>query len=93
MDPKVFAQKAMNLIGRNLPVVIVPGWPWKFGWFINRLFPSLGLYLSRKKNEANLRMLHKELASRADPTTESDTKEEEEVVVENKPPEEAASSA
>lgn len=51
MDPNDFAAKALKLVAKNTPIIVVPGRPWKMLWFVNRISPSLGLYLTRKKNE------------------------------------------
>ncbi|MGD9365097.1 MAG: SDR family oxidoreductase [Desulfobacteraceae bacterium] len=54
MPPAQFAEKALDALARNKDVIVVPSW-WKRFWWINRLAPSLGLTLSQKRFEANLR--------------------------------------
>ena len=45
MPPDIFAYKAINSIAKNKAIIIVPSW-WKLFWWINRLFPSLGINLA-----------------------------------------------
>ncbi len=47
MAPGVFAQKVIDSVARNDPIIIVPSW-WKVYWWTNRLFPSLGIQLAQK---------------------------------------------
>jgi NAD(P)-dependent dehydrogenase (short-subunit alcohol dehydrogenase family) len=47
MAPDIFAHKAINSIAKNKAIIIVPSW-WKVFWWINRLFPSLGIKLAGK---------------------------------------------
>jgi short-subunit dehydrogenase len=47
MPPDIFAYKAINAVAKNKAIIIVPSW-WKLFWWINRLFPSLGINLARK---------------------------------------------
>ena len=47
MDVDVFARKALRGIDRNQPIVIVPGF-WKLFWYLERLSPSLSLWLWTK---------------------------------------------
>lgn len=54
MPPAQFAEKALDALAKNKAVIVVPSW-WKRYWWINRLAPSLGLTLSQKRFEANLR--------------------------------------
>lgn len=54
MPPAQFAEKALDALARNKAVIVVPSW-WKRFWWINRLAPSLGLTISQKRFEANLR--------------------------------------
>jgi NAD(P)-dependent dehydrogenase (short-subunit alcohol dehydrogenase family) len=51
-----FAQKVLARVARNKPVIIVPSW-WKVFWWINRLSPSLGLYVGRRLHHRFTRML------------------------------------
>ena len=50
MNPKVFARKALKLVAKNRPIIVLPGMFKRF-WFLNRMSPSLFLFLSRKRNE------------------------------------------
>ena len=45
MPPDIFAYKAINSIAKNKAIIIVPSW-WKLFWWIDRLFPSLGINLA-----------------------------------------------
>jgi NAD(P)-dependent dehydrogenase (short-subunit alcohol dehydrogenase family) len=51
MAPEPFAAKVLRAI-------IVPSW-WKILWWINRISPSLGLFISRKLYEKGMRELEK----------------------------------
>lgn len=47
MPPDVFAYKTINSVAKNKAIIIVPAW-WKLFWWINRLFPSLGINRAAK---------------------------------------------
>lgn len=47
MPADVFAYKTINSVAKNKAIIIVPSW-WKLFWWINRLFPSLGINLAGK---------------------------------------------
>jgi NAD(P)-dependent dehydrogenase (short-subunit alcohol dehydrogenase family) len=47
MSPKVFAKKALNLVAKNRAIIVLPSW-WKLFWWIHRLLPSLGIFLTQK---------------------------------------------
>jgi short-subunit dehydrogenase len=47
MSPGVFAEKVIDSVARNKPIIVVPSW-WKVFWWTNRLFPSLGIALAKK---------------------------------------------
>lgn len=47
MSPNVFARKALNSVAHNKAIIIVPAW-WKVFWWMNRLFPSLGILLTQR---------------------------------------------
>ncbi|MFZ5570699.1 MAG: SDR family NAD(P)-dependent oxidoreductase [Thermodesulfobacteriota bacterium] len=47
MPPGVFAPKVMDALIRNQAIIIVPAW-WKLIWYLHRLFPLLGIYLTEK---------------------------------------------
>lgn len=53
MDPAVFAKKVVERVLANDPIIVVPGW-WKAFWLLDRLSPSLSLYVWRRMQE-NLR--------------------------------------
>jgi NAD(P)-dependent dehydrogenase (short-subunit alcohol dehydrogenase family) len=48
MPPNLFAQKVFDLVAKNKAIIIVPSW-WKMFWWINRLSPSLGIFLAQKR--------------------------------------------
>jgi NAD(P)-dependent dehydrogenase (short-subunit alcohol dehydrogenase family) len=48
MSPDVFAKKVLSLVAKNKAIIIVPSW-WRVYWWINRLSPSLGMFLSQKQ--------------------------------------------
>lgn len=64
MDTAKFAVKALKLVVKNKPIIIVPAYPWKLFCLIHRLFPRLGLYLATKRNNkiVRMRMLEKDAA-------------------------------
>ena len=47
MTPNIFACKVLHSVAKNRAIIIVPAW-WKLFWWINRLFPSLGIHLAQK---------------------------------------------
>jgi len=47
MSPNLFAKKVLNSVAKNRAIIIVPSW-WKLFWWINRLSPSLGIFLAQK---------------------------------------------
>jgi NAD(P)-dependent dehydrogenase (short-subunit alcohol dehydrogenase family) len=47
MSPNIFAKKVLKSVAKNRAIIIVPSW-WKFFWWINRLSPSLGIFLAEK---------------------------------------------
>jgi len=48
MSPNIFAEKVLNSVAKNKAIIIVPSW-WKWFWWINRLSPSLGMFLAQKR--------------------------------------------
>jgi NAD(P)-dependent dehydrogenase (short-subunit alcohol dehydrogenase family) len=48
MPPNLFAKKVLKSVAKNKAIIIVPSW-WKVYWWINRLSPSLGIFLSQKQ--------------------------------------------
>jgi len=48
MSPDLFAKKVLNSVAKNKAIIIVPTW-WKLFWWINRLSPSLGIFLAQKR--------------------------------------------
>jgi short-subunit dehydrogenase len=47
MDPADFALHALNAVVRNKAIIIVPA-RWKLSWWLNRLSPSLMLWLGKR---------------------------------------------
>jgi hypothetical protein len=47
MRPERFAEEALRAVARNRAIIVIPSW-WRIVWWLNRLSPSLGLYLGRK---------------------------------------------
>jgi NAD(P)-dependent dehydrogenase (short-subunit alcohol dehydrogenase family) len=45
-----FAEQALRAVARNRAIIVIPAW-WRAVWWLNRLSPSLGLYLGRKASE------------------------------------------
>jgi NAD(P)-dependent dehydrogenase (short-subunit alcohol dehydrogenase family) len=56
MSPGVLAIKALNSIAKNKAVIVEPSW-WKYIWWINRIFPSMGITISQKRFESDLKAL------------------------------------
>jgi NAD(P)-dependent dehydrogenase (short-subunit alcohol dehydrogenase family) len=48
MPPDLFAKEALKSVAKNKAIIIVPSW-WKRYWWMDRLSPSLGIFLSRKR--------------------------------------------
>lgn len=47
MDPAVFAEKVLDALARNKPLIIVPGW-WRLFWWLSRLSPALEFSLAQR---------------------------------------------
>jgi NAD(P)-dependent dehydrogenase (short-subunit alcohol dehydrogenase family) len=56
MAPAVFADAALRAIARDKAIIIIPA-RWKAVWWINRISPSLGLFLARKTYERRVNAL------------------------------------
>jgi NAD(P)-dependent dehydrogenase (short-subunit alcohol dehydrogenase family) len=56
MPPTIFAKKALKAVAKNKAIIIFPSW-WKLFWWINRLSPSLGIFLARKSFQDNAKRL------------------------------------
>jgi NAD(P)-dependent dehydrogenase (short-subunit alcohol dehydrogenase family) len=46
MPPERFAAAALRAVARNEAIILIPSW-WKVFWWLNRLSPSIGLYLGK----------------------------------------------
>jgi NAD(P)-dependent dehydrogenase (short-subunit alcohol dehydrogenase family) len=66
MAPERFAEIALRAIEKNPAIIVVPSW-WKIGWWLNRLSPSLGLFLSRTDYERSMRELENYSPGSAEP--------------------------
>lgn len=51
MPPKIFAQKALNAIAKGKAIIIIPSW-YRLYWWLDRLSPSLMMFLVRKSHQA-----------------------------------------
>jgi NAD(P)-dependent dehydrogenase (short-subunit alcohol dehydrogenase family) len=47
MSPNLFAKKVLNSVAKNRAIIIAPSW-WKLFWWIDRLSPSLAVFLAEK---------------------------------------------
>jgi NAD(P)-dependent dehydrogenase (short-subunit alcohol dehydrogenase family) len=47
MSPNIFAKKVLNSVAKNKAIIIAPSW-WKLFWWIDRLSPSLAVFLAEK---------------------------------------------
>jgi NAD(P)-dependent dehydrogenase (short-subunit alcohol dehydrogenase family) len=54
MPSNIFAQKVLNAVAKNKAIIIFPSW-WRRIWWINRLSPSLGIFLGQKHYRALLK--------------------------------------
>jgi len=59
MSPNIFAEKVLNSVAKNKAIIILPSW-WRLFWWINRLSPSLAMFLAQKR----LQRMQKELRSK-----------------------------
>jgi NAD(P)-dependent dehydrogenase (short-subunit alcohol dehydrogenase family) len=50
MPPERFVEHALRAVAKNRAIIVIPSW-WRMIWWLNRLSPSLGLYLGRKSME------------------------------------------
>lgn len=48
MPADLFAEKALDAVAKNEPIVIIPSW-WKMIWRLHRFFPLFGLSLVQKQ--------------------------------------------
>jgi NAD(P)-dependent dehydrogenase (short-subunit alcohol dehydrogenase family) len=51
-----FAVKVLAALAKNKAIIVLPSW-WKLFWWVNRLSPSLGLYVGRKMFERTKQMI------------------------------------
>ena len=54
MPSNIFAHKVINAVAKNKAIIIYPSW-WKKIWWINRISPSLGIFLGQKHYHAMLK--------------------------------------
>ena len=59
MDPAVFAEKVLNALARNKPLIIVPGW-WRLLWWLSRLSPALEFSLAQRGYRSARRAMQSE---------------------------------
>lgn len=50
MNANTYAEKALKAIARNKAIIIIPYW-WHIIWWIDRLSPTLGIFLAEKSNQ------------------------------------------
>jgi NAD(P)-dependent dehydrogenase (short-subunit alcohol dehydrogenase family) len=65
MSPNLFAEKVLKSVAKNKAIIIVPSW-WKLFWWINRLSPSLGIFLAQKHFQYRQKKLGILLSERGD---------------------------
>jgi NAD(P)-dependent dehydrogenase (short-subunit alcohol dehydrogenase family) len=51
MDVRRFAARALDQVGRNRAIIVVPAW-WKLFWWLDRLSPRLSLFVAERVFEA-----------------------------------------
>ena len=59
MDPSLFAERVLDALARNKPIIIVPGW-WRLLWWISRLSPGLEAYLVQQSYRSARRAMQSE---------------------------------
>ena len=59
MDPAVFAEKVLDALARNKPLIIVPGW-WRLLWWLSRLSPALKFSLAQRGYRSARRAMQSE---------------------------------
>jgi short-subunit dehydrogenase len=60
MPPDVFAREALRAVAANQAIIVIPS-RWKVFWWLNRLSPSLGLYIGRLAFDQWTKLLNKHL--------------------------------
>jgi len=65
-----FAIRVLRGVAKNKAIIIVPSW-WKAFWWLNRLSPSLGLYMGRRFLEAAKRRMEGDSAGGVLPRNEA----------------------
>jgi NAD(P)-dependent dehydrogenase (short-subunit alcohol dehydrogenase family) len=77
MDPKTFAKNALKQVSKNKPIITL-GRTNKFMLWIHRHFPSVGLWISSKRNSQRVEAIEKFKAEQTKQNDESqeNTKEE-----------------
>jgi len=66
MDPALFARKTLRQVAGNKPIVIVPSW-WKALWWLERVSPSLSLWVAERLFESLARELDTSLRAKGAP--------------------------
>jgi NAD(P)-dependent dehydrogenase (short-subunit alcohol dehydrogenase family) len=66
MPPNIFAEKVLNSVAKNRAIIIVPSW-WKLYWWLNRLSPSLGMFLAQKRFKKVQKELGNVMATKVKP--------------------------
>jgi NAD(P)-dependent dehydrogenase (short-subunit alcohol dehydrogenase family) len=69
MQPGRFAEQALRAVAKNKAIIVIPSW-WKLAWWLNRLSPSIGMYLGRKMLETTKRAVE-HLPPAAGPVSEN----------------------
>jgi len=59
MNANKYAVKALSAIAKNKAIIIIPFW-WKIIWWIDRLSPSMGIFLAEKSNQSMNKVLNAE---------------------------------
>ena len=47
MAPEQFARQALNALAKNAAIIVLPTW-WKLFWWLNRISPTLVMYMMQK---------------------------------------------
>lgn len=68
IDANVFAKKALKMVAKNRPIIIFPMRLYRLMWFVNRLWPSLFLYLARNENDKMMKQFQDAMERKAEAT-------------------------
>jgi len=71
MDPRAFAEQVLDGVSRNDAYIIVPKW-WRAFWLLERISPSLSLFVASKMHEERRALITRTQNAAADAPTKRD---------------------